>query len=69
MAHQYDGIPLVTLEAIWYEKRRRIAELSAGDRLPSDMEELLSMRREIDKRRDNRNPVVDVNFSEVYLTD
>ena len=69
MAHQYDGIPLVTLEAMWNEKRRRIAELSAGDRLPSDMEELLSMRREIDKRRDNRNPVVDVNFSEVYLTD
>lgn len=69
MGHQYDGTPLVTLEAMWDEKRRRIAELPACDRLPSEMEELFTMRREIDKRKGYRNPIVDINFSEEYLTD
>ena len=69
MSHIYDGIPLVTLEAMWAEKQRRIAELPPADRTPSEMEELLTMRKEIDKRKGNRVPVVDVNFSEVYLTD
>lgn len=69
MGHQYDGIPLATLEAEWAEKRRRIAELKPEDRLPSDMDELLSMRKEIDKRKGNRPPVVNVNFSDDYLTD
>ena len=68
MGRKYDGIPLVELERVWEEKRRRIVELPSCDRLPMDMEELLSMRREIDKRKGIANPTVDVNFSEDYLT-
>lgn len=69
MGHKYDGIPLAMLEAKWAEKRRRIAELKPEDRLPSDMDELFSMRKEIERRKGNKNPVVNVNFSEEYLTD
>ena len=69
MSRKYNGIALATLEEMWAEKRRRIAELPPDDISPSETEELLSMRREIDKRKDVRNPIVDVNFSEEYLTD
>ena len=69
MGRKYDGIPLAMLEAEWAEKRRRIAELKPEDRLPSDMDELFSMRKEIERRKGNKNPVVNVNFSEEYLTD
>lgn len=69
MSHKYDGWSLPELEAEWAEKRRKITELSQGDRLPSDMDELLSMRREIDKRKGNGNPVVNVDFTKENLTD
>ena len=69
MGHQYDGIPLATLEAKWAEKRRIIAELKPEDRLPSDMDELFSMRKEISKRKGDLPPTVDVNYADKYLTD
>lgn len=69
MGHRYDGLSLAELEAKWAEKRRRIAELSPDDRLPRDMEELLSMRKEISRRKGDLPPSVDVNYTEQYLTD
>lgn len=40
------------------------SELTVGD-----YDAILEMRRELDRRKDEPKPVVDVNFSKDYLTD
>lgn len=71
MRPQYKDIPLQELERLYDEKKAWLSarldqyETASGP----DWDELFELRREIDRRLDNRPPVVDVNFSELYTTD
>jgi len=60
-------IPTAALLEMWCAERERVRHLP--NPTPSDCEDLLGMRMELDRRRDWPKPVADVNFSEVYLTD
>ena len=40
------------------------SELTVGD-----YDSIFELRKEIDRRKDEKKPVVDVNFSKDYLTD
>lgn len=67
MKRPYKNIPTQKLRVLYNDKRRRIAELPKDDRLPADMEELLSMRLEIDLREKGEREPADVDFSK-YIT-
>lgn len=67
MKRPYRNIPTPKLRVLYNDKRRRIAELPKDDRLPADMEELLSMRNEIDMREKGEREPVGIDFSK-YIT-
>lgn len=65
----YHSIPTARLVEMWEQgvnavRGRDPAELTVGD-----YQELYEMRRELDSRKDEPKPGVDVNFTEDYLTD
>lgn len=64
MSEAYRGVPTAELLVMWERERKRLVR--TGD---PDYSVLLAMRRELDRRRDEPKPTVDVNFSKDYLTD
>ena len=68
MSHRYAGLSIAELQAMWAEKRRRIAELPFDEVPNRDKEELLSIRKEISKRTGDGATIVNVDFSEQYVT-
>jgi len=66
MGNAYHTVPTAELAGMWERKRD---SLLAGSPSREDCEALYEMRRELDRRRDEPRPVVDVNFSSEYLTD
>lgn len=69
MGNDYRTIPTWRLVEMWEDgvnalKGKDPSELTVGDYGP-----ILDMRRELDRRKDEPKPVVDVNFSKDYLTD
>ena len=57
------------LVALWWEKKEAIRNKGIENCTQEDMDELLAMKREIDKRKGERPPQIHVNFEEKYLTD
>lgn len=64
MSNEYRTIPTVELVEMWERERDRLRGSGSGD-----FDALYEMRCELDRRRDIPKPVVDVNFSNDYLTD
>lgn len=64
MSEHFRSIPTADLLLMWEREKERVVRM--GD---EDWSVLLAMRRELDRRRDERRPTVDVNFSKDYLTD
>ena len=54
---------------MWQSKRLDIAKAKDGKPAFEDVEELFAMRRELDRRSGKKNPTIEVNFEEDYLTD
>lgn len=64
MSEAYRSVPTAELLAMWAREKERVTRTGDGD-----FSVLLAMRRELDRRKDERRPTVDVNFSKDYLTD
>lgn len=65
--NRYRDVPTAVLEGMWERERVRLSGM-VGLRV-RDYDDLLAMRSELDRRKDESNDVVDVNFSKDYLTD
>ncbi len=65
--NRYRDVPTVVLEVMWERERVRLSGM-VGLRT-RDFDDLLAMRSELDRRKDEKKDVVDVNFSKDYLTD
>lgn len=65
--NRYRDVPTAVLEGMWERERVRLSGM-VGLRV-RDYDELLAMRSELDRRKDEKKDVVDVNFSKDYLTD
>ena len=69
MHEDYKTIPTPELVARWERFRNGLRNLPPDERTVGDYEVLYEMKREIDRRRDEPKPTVDINFSKDYLTD
>lgn len=70
MSISYRDVPTPELVRMWEDERERLlAGDGRGVLKPSDYDHLLAMRRELDHRRGDVNPSVEVNFERDYLTD
>lgn len=67
MGEKYRKLPTHVLERLWEVERDRLA--ANPDAVVGDYDDLLAMRRELDRRKDEGKPIADVNFSKDYLTD
>lgn len=65
--NRYRDVPTAVLKAMWERERDRLSSMK--DAVVGDYDELLAMRQELDRRRDEPKQIVDVNFSKDYLTD
>lgn len=63
----YQDYTLEELKTLWKQKRNDIAQKDTHDCL-KEMGELYKLRREIERRLGESNPIVNVNF-ENYITD
>ena len=68
MGNAYHTVPTAEPVGMWERRRDSILNRADGPTL-EDCEALYEMRRELDRRKDEPKPVVDVNFSSDYLTD
>lgn len=69
MSSGYRTIPTKRLVEMWEAGVNAVRGRDPSELTVGDFDALWEMRREIDRRRDERPPVVDVNFSKDYLTD
>lgn len=69
MGNDYHTIPTVDLVAMWEKGVNAVRGKDPSELTIGDYDAIYEMRRELDKRKDERKPIVDVNFSDVYLTD
>ena len=65
----YRSRPTERLVAMWEAGVNAVMGRDPSELTIGDYDAIWEMRRELDRRRDERKPVVDVNFSEDYLTD
>lgn len=65
--NEYASIPTADLQDMWERERVRLSRME--DAVISDYDALLAMRTELDRRKDEPKPIVDVNFAGDYLTD
>lgn len=68
MSNDYKRKSTAELEEEWMRKRDEVAGKKPSGRTRGDMDTLLALRREIDRRRGERNPTVEFNF-ESYVKD
>lgn len=69
MGNDYRSIPTARLVEMWREGVEALKGKDASSLTEDDYGRILEMRREIDRRKDEPKPTVDVNFSKDYLTD
>lgn len=65
--NRYRDVPTAVLEGMWERERVRLSGMKGLKAM--DYDDLLAMRSELDRRKDEKKEVVDVNFSKDYLTD
>lgn len=68
MSNDYKYLSTSDLIRKWERKRDRIAGKKPSERMIDELDELMALRREIDRRRGVRNPTVEVNFED-YVKD
>lgn len=69
MSNDYRSMPTEKLLRKWEALRNRLSRVSVAHRNQADVDALLEMRMELDRRNDEHKPIVDINFSNDYLTD
>ncbi len=69
MGIKYRTIPTVRLVEMWLAGVNAVRGKDPAELTVGDYDAILEMRRELDRRKDEPKPVVDVNFSKDYLTD
>lgn len=69
MGSDYHTIPTARLVQMWEDGVNAVRGRDPSELTVGDYDALFEMRRELDRRKDERPPVVDVNFSAEYLTD
>ena len=69
MGENYRSIPTERLVEMWMEGVNSVRGKDPSELTVGDCDAIWEMRRELDRRKDERKPVVDVNFSKDYLTD
>ena len=69
MGIKYRTIPTVRLVQMWEDGVNAVKGKDPSELTVGDYDAILEMRRELDRRKDEPKPVVDVNFSKDYLTD
>ena len=65
----YRSIPTVRLVEMWEQGVNAVKGKDPSELTVGDYDALWEMRRELDRRKDEPKPIVDVNFSDEYLTD
>ena len=65
--NRYRDVPTAVLEGMWERERVRLSGMKGLKAM--DYDDLLAMRSELDRRKDEKKEVVDVNFAKDYLTD
>lgn len=69
MSADYKSLPTPVLIERWERLRDGLMCTPPDDRTVGDMDALLGMRSEIERRVGEPKPGVDINFSSDYLTD
>lgn len=69
MGSDYRTIPTVRLVEMWEQGVNAVKGKDPSELTVGDYDSIFEMRRELDRRKDERKPVVDVNFADDYLTD
>lgn len=69
MVSDYRTIPTVRLVEMWEKGVNAVKGKDPSELTVGDYDSIFEMRRELDRRKDERKPVVDVNFADDYLTD
>lgn len=69
MGSDYRTIPTVRLVEMWERGVNAVKGKDPSELTVGDYDSIFEMRRELDRRKDERKPVVDVNFADDYLTD
>ena len=64
MSNDYKSLSTSDLIRKWERERDRIAGKKPSERMIDELDELMALRREIDRRRGVRNPTVLVNFED-----
>ena len=67
MSNVYKSITTPVLQKMWEREKARLE--AKADAVISDYDDLLAMRRELDRRRGYGNPPASVDFSKEYTTD
>ncbi len=65
----YRSIPTVRLVEMWEQGVNAVKGKDPSELTVGDYDALWEMRRELDRRKDEPKPIVNVNFSDEYLTD
>lgn len=63
---KYKDIPTQELKKLWEQQRNKVVNHSHSQ---ADYDILFEMRKELDRRKGERNPQVDINFEQNYTTD
>lgn len=63
--NKFKDIPTKELKELWDKKRREVLK----GHTQAELDELLTMRKELDRRKGEKKPITNINFSEQYLTD
>ena len=69
MGENYRTIPTRRLVEMWEAGVSAVRGKDPSELTVADYDAIWEMRRELDRRKDEPRPVVDVNFSKDYLTD
>ena len=69
MGNDYRSIPTVRLVEMWEAGVSAVRGRDPSELTVGDFDSIYEMRRELDRRSGEGKPIVDVNFSDVYLTD
>ena len=69
MGNDYRSIPTWRLVEMWEAGVNAVKGKDPSELTVGDYDSIFELRKEIDRRKDEKKPVVDVNFSKDYLTD
>lgn len=66
MSTDYKKIETPELKRLWEAQRNKVVNHSHTQ---GDLDELFAMKKELDRRKGEKNPIVDINFEQHYTTD